>query len=331
MQKHTPIEIAKNKHFQILRKNNMITDSKNGELSLTALKLQDIVLGLYQDSGATSMKVELAYLRRRLKLTKNNNYVDRIKVALAELKLPIELRDFTEQSSGKEIKWQIASFLGKVRVYKDTQHVVDIEIDTSFVEYMVEKAGYTELIIEHSVECRTKYAYKLYEMYLRYYGLPNRVDKEIGIIRKNLPYMNEKFGTTHSHPSKMMEGINRGIKEVKTRFNVDIFCFYDKIEKQFVFSWAKDLKKIESKCIIPFTRIEEMIEWIILHSKEPIKDSTKYAAKLKQLILANEYEGLEESYRGMLQYRYGMTKDEISRLKTDSGRYTEFSKEASLL
>lgn len=97
-------------------------------------------------------------------------------------------------------------------------------------------------------------------MYLRYYGLPNKVDKEIGIIRKNLTSMNEKFGTTHAHPSKMMEGINRGIKEVKKRFDVDIFCFYDKTDKMFVFSWEKNLKTVESKCIIPFTRIEETID-----------------------------------------------------------------------
>ena len=104
---------AKEKHFEYLRKNNAVTDAKNGELSLGAMKSLDAILHVYQDTKETKITLELAILRKKLGLEKNNDYVDRIKTYLMELKLPFELRDFHEYKTGKEVSFALTSFLLK--------------------------------------------------------------------------------------------------------------------------------------------------------------------------------------------------------------------------
>lgn len=103
------LEKAKQQHFDFLRKNNAITDAKNGELSLGAMKALDAILQVYQETQETKMQLELSHLRKKLGLQNNNAYVDRIKTYLLELKLPFELRDFNDTKSGK-IAWALTSF-----------------------------------------------------------------------------------------------------------------------------------------------------------------------------------------------------------------------------
>ncbi|MCF6244373.1 MAG: replication initiation protein [Sulfurovum sp.] len=320
------LEKAKKKHFEFLRKNNAITDAKNGELSLGAMKSLDAILHVYQDTKDTKIKLELSVLRKKLGLEKNNDYVDRIKTYLLELKLPFELRDFHEHKTGKEVSFALTSFLNDVKSYKDTQHMVEINISENFIDYMIEKSGYTEIDLTLSKRFKTKYGYKIYEMYLRYYGLPNRVGKDVGTISKNIDELNEKFGTKHKYASKMLEGLERGTKEINDLTGEEIFCFYDKPSKKFVFSWAKILKKVESKCIIPNARVGEVVTWIIEHTSYPIKDLANYKRKIKKLVLNNEYDELEETYRGMLQFKYNYSYEEINALKTSTGLYKDFKK-----
>jgi hypothetical protein len=138
--------------------------------------------------------------------------------------------------------------------------------------------------------------------------------------------LNDKFGTKHKHVSKMLEGISRGLKEIISLTGEEIRCVYDNGHKVFVFSWIKDVEAIESKCIIPYSRVGEFIDWVIIHSKTKIKDLDKYSAKIKQMILDNTLDDLESLYRGMLLYKYGYTSDEIDMLKTISGKYKDFSR-----
>jgi len=320
------LQKAKAKHFEYLRKNNAITDAKNGELSLGAMKSLDAILHVYQDTKDTKITLELATLRKKLGLEKNNDYVDRIKTYLLELKLPFELRDFHEHKTGKEVSFALTSFLNDVKAYKDTQHMVEINISENFIDYMIEKSGYTEIDLTLSKQFKTKYGYKIYEMYLRYYGLPNRVGGDIGTIKKTIFELNEKFGTKHKYASKMLEGIERGIQEIEDLTGEQIFYYYEKPIKKFVFSWAKVLKKVESKCILPSTRIDEVIDWIIEHIPYTINDRVKYKSKLKNLILQNEYDELEETYRGMLIHKYGYSSKEIDKFKTSSNKYIDFNK-----
>ena len=309
------LQKAKQRHFDFLKKNNAITDAKNGELSLGAMKALDVILQVYQEKQDNYIQLELAYLRKKLGLQKNNDYVNRIKSYLLELKLPFELRDFNDIKSGKDVAWVITSFLNDVKSYKDAQHVIEINISSSFVDYMIEQAGYTKIDLALSTKFKTKYGYKIYEMYLRYYSMPNQYDKSIGVIRKNIYELNEKFGTTHKHASKLMEGINRGIAEILKLTNEEIVCFYDKAKKEFVFSWEKRVKKIEYHSIVPANRAEELIDWILLHASQTINDVPRYRTKLKHLILTNRYQELESTYRGLLSQKYGLTRDQIDALK----------------
>ena len=101
------LEKAKQQHFDLLRKNNAITDAKNGELSLGAMKALDALLQVYQEKQETKMHLELSLLRKKLGLQNNNAYVERIKTYLLELKLPFELRDFNDSKSGKKVSWAL--------------------------------------------------------------------------------------------------------------------------------------------------------------------------------------------------------------------------------
>lgn len=324
-QKSVALEKAKQQHFEFLRKNNAITDAKNGELSLGAMKALDAILQVYQETQETKMQLELSHLRKKLGLQNNNAYVERIKTYLLELKLPFELRDFNDNKSGKRVAWALTSFLQDVKSYKETQHLIEINISENFIDYLVEKAGYTSIDLSLSKKFKTKFGYKIYEMYLRYYSLPNRTDNDLGIIKKEMKDMNDKFGTNYSHASKMMEGINRGLTEIFQLTGNQIFCFYDKITRNFVFSWEKINISLEIFTCIPAARIDEFIEWIITHSNQKITNSKKYSSKLKKMILNNELEDWESSYRGMLLYKYTLSSTEIDELKTDDGRYKDFA------
>ncbi|MBD3795733.1 MAG: replication initiation protein [Epsilonproteobacteria bacterium] len=318
---------AKQQHFDFLKKNNAITDAKNGELSLGAMKALDVILQVYQEKQDNHIQLELAYLRKKLGLQRNNDYVDRIKNYLLELKLPFELRDFNDVKSGKDVAWVITSFLNDVKSYKDTQHIIEINISNSFVDYMIEQAGYTKIDLALSTKFKTKYGYKIYEMYLRYYSMPNRYDKSIGVIKKDINELNEKFGTRHKHASKLMEGINRGVAEIFKLTDEEIISFYNKTENKFVFSWEKKVEKIEHYSIIPVNRVDELIDWILIHTPQKINDVPRYRTKLKQLILTNSYQELESTYRGLLSQKYELNRNQINALKTKEGRYRDFKKE----
>ena len=318
------LEKAKQQHFDMLKKNNAITDAKNGELSLGAMKCIDVILNEYHKTLDSKIHMELSYLRKKLGFEKNNDYVDRIKNYLLELKLPFELRDFNDIKTGKKVSWVLTSFLNEIKSYKETQHLIEINISESFIEYMIDKAGYTSINLSLSKRFKTKYGYKIYEMYLRYYSMPNRIDKNLGTIQKDIDELNDKFGTKHKHASKMLEGINRGIKEILTLAGENIFCSYDKIHRKFIFSWTKEFTKVESKCKIPGTRVEEFMDWVIEHAKQKIQDEKKYRIKIKKLILADEFEELESLYRGMMIHKYGYTSSEADEYKSISGKYKEF-------
>lgn len=319
------LEKAKQQHFDLLRKNNAITDAKNGELSLGAMKALDAILQVYQEKQETKMHLELSQLRKKLGLQNNNAYVERIKTYLLELKLPFELRDFNDSKSGKKVSWALTSFLQDVKSYKESQHLIEINISENFLDYLVEKAGYTSIDLSMSKKFKTKFGYKIYEMYLRYYSLPNKEANELGIIKKDIKDMNDKFGTTHQHASKMMEGIGRGLKEIQQVTGTEIFCFYEKVSKKFIFSWEKINGEIEHKSSVPTARIDELIDWIIEHSKQTVANKKKYASKLKEMFLKNELNDWESSYRGMLLYKYTFSSDEIDAMKMEDGRYKDFS------
>ena len=320
------LEKAKKRHFDTLRKNNAVTDAKNGELSLGAMKALDIILQAYHENNDKKISMELSFLRKKLGLERNNDYVKRIKQYIMELKLPFELRDFNDLSSGKNVSWALTSFLHDVKSFKDTQHLIEINISETFIEYMVDKAGYTNIDLSLSKKFKTKYGYKIYEMYLRYYSMPNKIDKYLGIINKDINELNDKFGTKHKHASKMIEGIDRGLKEIRLLTDEVIICSYDRLSKKFTFSWSKEMEKLESKCIIPYARIDEFVEWVINHTKKKIDNLKHYKAKIKHLIIENDFDEVESLYRGMMIHKYGYLSEEVNDYKSSNGKYKDFSR-----
>jgi len=324
MKHNNILEKIKKNHFDTLKKNNAVTDAKNGELSLGAMKALDIILQAYQVNNSKKISMELSFLRKKLGLERNNDYVNRIKSYIMELKLPFELRDFNDFESGKRVEWALTSFLNDVKSYKDSQHLIEMNISDNFIEYMVEKAGYTNIDIELSKKFKTKYGYKIYEMYLRYYTMPNKKDHQISYIKKDINELNKKFGTNHKHKSKMFEGIKRGINEILKLTGEEVYCDYVVEDKKFMFYWMKNSEKIGSKCIIPNARINETIDWIILHTKKEIKNIKSYKAKIKALIKNNTFEDLESLYRGMMINKYDFTSEEINLYKLNNGKYKNF-------
>ena len=322
--KMTTLEKAKQQHFETLKKNNAVTDAKNGELSLGAMKSLDVILQIYHEKQEPKIHLELSYLRKKLGLERNNDYVDRIKSYLLELKLPFELRDFRDIETGKKVSWALTSFLHDVKSYKESQHLVEINISETFIEYMVERAGYTSIDLSLSKKFKTKYGYKIYEMYRRYYSMPNKIDKHIGFIHKNINELNDKFGTKHKHASKLLEGIDRGLKEIYSLTGEKIFCDYDRSLKKFTFTWSKDTEKIESKCIIPHARLDEFVDWVIQHTKTKIENMKTYKSKIKHLIVNNTLDDCESLYRGMMIHKYGYLSEEVDSYKKTNGKYKNF-------
>ncbi len=333
-QANSALEKAKQSHFDYLRKNNSITDAKNGDLSLGAMKTLDIILQAYQETQEVNLTLEIATLRKKLGLQNNNAYIERIKLYLSELKLPFELRDFTELNSGKKVDWAITSFLNDVKAYKESQHFVDVEISQNFIHYMVDKAGYTNIDLKISSDFKTKFGYKIYEMYLRYYSLKiKNMPVEKGLITKSINELNEKFGTTYTQPSKLMIGIKRGLKEIKKITQQEIKCEYSKIDKKFIFTWQKSTKpllKNNTNCPIPLSRVEELAEWIIEHSEQNIDSYEAYKQKLCTLIKNNKYIDWESSYRGLMTIKYHFTSEDVDKYKDVDGKYKDFNSTKSL-
>jgi len=166
------------------------------------------------------------------------------------------------------------------------------------VEALKQKNGYTAMDIEVCNKFKTKYGLKIYEMYLRYYRLPNREGKEVGMIKKDIDYLNKIFGTTYKTPSEMKRGIDRGINEIEKITGELISSFYHKAEKKFIFGWHQ--KEKYPKLRIPYPRIDEFIEWYLEHNKElKINSVLKYKSGLKKKILEDEFNDLDSFYKGL--------------------------------
>ena len=307
-------------HFDFLKKNNAVTDAKNGLLSLGAMKLLDVLLKTYDERRSPHLQVEIAAIREALSLEKNNNYVAVIKRYMLELKVPFELRNFKD-SAGREVDSAIASFIGDIKFYKDTRHMVDIYISEAFLEFMIDKAGYTVIDLSLIKNFKTKFGYKIYEMYLRYYNTPHKKGMGIGVILKTLDELNDKFGTEYRYVSKMSVAIERGIKEIEKITGVKIHYFYEKSIKKFVFSWGKEVQKT---VVIPKDRIDELVDWIIDKNYDKLENPSAYEAVIRRLIGEGGFVGLEKYYRSMLIDKYNLNSEQVEKMKRKDGTYMDF-------
>jgi hypothetical protein len=243
----------------------------------------------------------------------------RIWDAIRMLQEPLQIRDFTFK--GKGVKRVSAPFLSEVIEWKENKKYLNFKVNEIILEALKQKAGYTPIELNICNQFKTKYGLKLYEMYLRYYSLPNREGKGVGKVSKELDELNNIFGTSYKAPSDMQRGLNRGINEIEKITGEAISCFYNKPEKKFIFGWYQ--KEKYPKLRIPYERVDEFIEWYLEYKKElKIKSVLKYRVGLKKKILEDEFDDLDTFYRGMLKWKYNLNPDEYFDVK--SGSYRNF-------
>ena len=289
-----------------LKKHNALTDGyipKAGK-ELLPDKLLNALSWRYEVQG-NKFIVSKTELRELLGL-KSSKDDRRVEEALTMLATPIQVRNY--EYKGEKIAWAAVSFLNSPKRYMDSSNY-EITINEEMVEVLKQKVGYTLIELEVSNSFRTKYALKLYELYKRYYSLPNNKGAEIGTIAKNMEELNKIFGTSFKHASKMLEGINRGLAEIEKKTSIFMNCYYDKRQKAFIFAWHQHIQ--HPKLRIPLQRVNELIEWYIKHKNPQMKNPVKYRQALREKIIDDTFGDLDPLWQGMLQYRYGFTKEEV--------------------
>ena len=306
-----------------IKKHNTLTD---GYIPITlnnAVLPDKLINALYwkfEENGATGERFNMSMAELRtllgLKSTKEDK---RIYEAIKLLQTPIQLRDFSFK--GQDISWMSAPFLCAVIKWKDNENYLSLQVDEMTIEALKQKAGYTPIELEICNKFRTKYGLKIYEMYLRYYSLPNKEGKGVGKISKSKEHLNKIFGTTYKAPSDMKRGIDRGINEIEKITGELISCFYHKAEKKFIFGWHQKEKYLNLR--IPYERIDEFIEWYLMHKKElKIHSILKYRVGLKKKILEDKFDDLDSFYRGMLKWKYDLNPNDFFDVTT--GKYRNF-------
>ena len=314
-----------------IKKHNSLTDAKTGKLSLRSDKLINALYLLYEKDGK-NIKITMSELKNLLNL-KGGNYGEDIESRLQELRdNSIKFRNV--KLSHGNYEYFVDSFIQYFGVEKEGLNTCKIKISKSFIEAFKQKMGYTPINIETCNKFKSKYGLKLYEMYLRYYSLPNNEGEGTGKITKTIDELNEMFGTRYKHASKFLNvkdnaktltPIDRGLKEIENITGNQINCFYHKGEKKFIFGWEQ--KKSYPNLRIPYKRIGELIDWYIEHKENlKIQSPIKYRSKLKTLIIEDKFDELDSYYRGMLKYKYKLNPSEY--FNNGTGCYRDFKNSA---
>jgi len=306
--------------IRTINKHNTLTDGYIPKIGKAVLpdKLLNSLYWKFEEKG-DSFVLSMIEIRDILGLKSiKDDY--RIWDAIKILQEPLQIRDFTFK--GKGVKRISAPFLSEVIEWKENRKYLNFRVNEIIIEALKQKAGYTPIELNICNQFKTKYGLKLYEMYLRYYSLPNREGKGVGKISKELVELNNMFGTIYKAPSDMKRGLDRGINEIEKITGELISCFYNRIEKKFIFGWHQ--KDKYPKLRIPYERIDEFIEWYLIHHKElKINSILKYRIGLKKKILEDEFNDLDTLYRGMLQWKYNLKPSDY--FDDKSGKYRNFS------
>lgn len=299
--------MTKKEDIKPFKKHNSLTDGyiPNTGKAVLPDKLINTLFWKFEQEG-DSFIVSMSELRSLLGLKSTKDDL-RIIEAIKLLQAPIVLRDFTFQ--GEEIEWTSGPFLSRATKWKDGQKFIKIKLDEVIIEGIKQKYGYTPLELTVCNQFKSKYGLKLYEMFIRYYHLPNKEGKGVGMVTKSMDDLNKVFDTSFKHPSKMSEGLNRGLKEIGKVTGELVTCFYHKGKKEFIFSWNQQDKY--PKLRIPEKRINELIDWYLTHNegKLEIKSIARYKQSLRKKIIDDEFKELDSLYRGMMKYKYYLDYD----------------------
>ena len=302
-----------------IKKHNSLTDAKTGRLSLRSDKLINALYLLYEKDGE-NIQIAITELKELLDL-KGGDYGEDIESRLQELRdHSIKFRNV--KLSHGNYNYYVDSFIQSFGIEREKQNYCKIRISESFIEAFKQKMGYTPIDLEICNKFKTKYGLKLYEMYLRYYSLPNKEGEGVGTIARTINDLNEMFGTSYQTPSEIKRGIDRGLNEIEKITDEFINVFYHKGKRAFIFAWHQ--KNKYPKLRIPFEHIEVLVDWYLHHNidKLKIKSLPKYKESLKQKIIEDEFKELDKYYRGLLQWKFNV--DWTKYYNTKTGIYKEF-------
>ena len=310
--------MIKKEDIKPFQKHNALTDGyiPNTGKAVLPDKLVNTLFWKFEQEG-DNFTLSMSELRKLLGL-KSTKDDERIIQAIKLLQTPIVIRDFTFK--GKGVEWTSAPFLSRATKWKDGQKYIQIKLDDMIIEGIKQKYGYTPLELNLCNSFKSKYGLKLYEMFVRYYYLPNKEGQGVGTVSKSMEELNKVFDTSFKHPSKMKEGLSRGLKEIEKITGENINCFYHKVERKFVFGWEQISKYPSLR--IPYKRIDELITWYLDHNSDKlhIKSIDKYRQGLKNKIIEDEFLDLDVWYRGMLQHKYKLNYKDVY----EYGKYKDF-------
>jgi len=224
----------------LIKKNNALTDGNIPDRKVLANKLVNVLYKHYEEKGE-EFAVSIPDLLRSLGMASDSgNNRQKIKEAIKFLQYPIELRNFDYK--GDKISWISAPFLSRASIKVKNSTIIDFKLDDMLIEALKQKQEYTIIDLNISNKFKTKYGIVIWEMYLRYTN-QKRDNDEIWTYQSfTLEQLNHKFATSHKHTSKMLEGVNRGLQEVKKITAKDITVHHIKQEKKFYFYWEREDK-----------------------------------------------------------------------------------------
>jgi len=225
---------------RFIKKSNVITDGNIPDRAVLTEKVLNVIYENFQNKGK-SFKVTFAELFKQLNISNQTENKKRVKESLLILSQSLELKNFTRKD-GRRVEWYVGSFM-KATIFSDTRDFININIDEDTLFAIEQLNQYTVIDINISNKFKTKYGIVLWQMYLRYKN-QNRsgVAKNWTYQAFSLDDLNRKFATNYKHNSKMLEGINRGLKEIKKITDKEITISFDKEKNKFVFYWQKEKK-----------------------------------------------------------------------------------------
>ncbi|PRM91225.1 hypothetical protein CJ672_10355 [Arcobacter cryaerophilus gv. occultus] len=223
----------------LIRKNNALTDGNIPDRKVIANKLVNALYFKYEKEGA-NFKIAINELANLLGMTSNSGKTkDMITDGLKILQQPIELRNF--EYKGRGIKWFSSPFLQEAKIYTDDKNYIEIKLSDTLIEGLKQKKHFTTIDLATSNKFKTKYGIVIYEIYLRYKNAKrDEIPLELTYQDFSLDELNKKFGTTHKFISKMLEGIERGLKEIEKITSVKITVNWIENIKEFRFVWERE-------------------------------------------------------------------------------------------
>jgi len=210
--------MTKKQKITIHKKNEIVrgtdTYSLNAKKALNAIYWGMQKGNLYEYEYIT---IKFSDLRKIMNLNNVEDYVQRIKEAMQELREPLELNNFYHPLQKMKFDWYSLSFLDEVGFIKDKNNVNTIarfRVNPLMKHLMQLEGNFTKLELIHiSNKFRTKYAMKLYEYLKSFDGY-----KYLDISQSHLmKLLNLDENSKYRYMSDLTILLNRQIKELKNK------------------------------------------------------------------------------------------------------------------